>query len=86
MSFVQFWCIWYRLVALQNSVQNGPNWCKSLCHEVVSKVLYYFGAFGIVWLRYNTLCKMDQTSAKVRAMKSWQNFSQRTHPIHPIGL
>ena len=29
-------CIWYRLVALQNSVQNGLKWCKISCHEVVS--------------------------------------------------
>ena len=35
--FVLFGCIWDRLVALQNSVQNGPKWCKSSCHEVVSK-------------------------------------------------
>ena len=32
---VLFGCIWDRLVALQNTVQNGPKWCKSLCHEVV---------------------------------------------------
>jgi len=32
--FLQFWCIWDRLVELRNSVQNGPNWCKSSCHEV----------------------------------------------------
>ena len=35
--FVLFGCIWYRLVALQNSVQNGLKWCKSLCHEAVSE-------------------------------------------------
>ena len=35
--FVQFWCIWDRLVALRNTVQNGPNWCKSSCHEVASQ-------------------------------------------------
>ena len=46
-------------------------------------VLYYLGAFGTVWLRYNTLCKMDQTGAKVRATKSHRNFSQRMHLIHP---
>ena len=34
---VQFWCIWDRLVELRNSVQNGPNWCKSSCHEVGSE-------------------------------------------------
>ena len=37
MRFVLFECIWYRLVALQNSVQNRPKWCKSSCHEVVSE-------------------------------------------------
>ena len=39
-------------------------------------ILYYLGAFGTVWLRYNTLCKMDQTGAKVHATKSRQNFLQ----------
>ena len=34
--FVLFWCFWYHLVALQNSVLNGLKWCKSSCHEVVS--------------------------------------------------
>ena len=36
-AFVQFWSIWDRLVALRNSVQNGSNWCKSLCHKVASE-------------------------------------------------
>ena len=48
-------------------------------------VLYYLGAFGTVWLPYETRCKTSRTSAKVRATKSCRNFSQRTHPIHPIG-
>ena len=48
-------------------------------------VLYYLGAFGTVWLPYKTRCKTSRSGAKVRAMKSCQNFSQRTHPIHPIG-
>ena len=48
-------------------------------------VSYSFGAFGTVWLPYETRCKMGRTSAKCRATKSRQNFSQRTHPIHPIG-
>ena len=34
---------------------------------------------------YGTRCKTGLTSAKVRAMKSRQNFSQGTHSIHPIG-
>ena len=47
-------------------------------------VSYYFGAFGTVWLPYETRCKTGRTSAKVRATKSRRNFSQPTHPIHPI--
>ena len=52
-----------------------PFWCVS----------YYFGAFGTVWLPYETRCKTGRTSAKVRATKSRRNFSQRTHPIQPVG-
>ena len=35
--FKLFGCNLDRLVALRNSVQNGPNKCKSSCHEVVSE-------------------------------------------------
>ena len=35
--FVLFACIRDRFVALQNTVQDVPNWCKSLCHEVASE-------------------------------------------------
>ena len=50
-------------------------------------VSYYLGTFGTVWLPYENRCNTGRTSAKVRAMKSRRNFfSQRTHPIHPIGL
>ena len=48
-------------------------------------VLYYLGAFGTVWLPYETRCQTGRTSAKVRATKSRRKFSERTHPIHPIG-
>ena len=48
-------------------------------------VSYYLGGFGTIWLPYETECKMGRTSAKVCATKSRQNFSQRTHPILPIG-
>jgi len=47
-------------------------------------ISYYLGAFGTVWLHYETRCKTGRTSAKVRATKSRWNFSQRTHPNHPI--
>src|SRR6185436_7543391 len=43
------------------------------------------GAFGTVWLPYETRCKTGRTSAKVCATKSRRNFSQQRHPIHPIG-
>ena len=39
-------------------------------------VSYYVGAFGSVYC----------VTAKVRATKSRRFLSQRTHPIHPIGL
>ena len=48
-------------------------------------VSYYLGAFGTVWLRYENRFKKGRTSAKVRAKKSRQNFSQRMHPVNPIG-
>ena len=40
-----------------------------------SYVLYYLGAFGTVWLFYETRCKTGRTSAKVRNTKSRLNFS-----------
>ena len=33
------------------------------------RVLNYLGAFGTVWLLFETQCKTGQTSAKVRATK-----------------
>ena len=63
MCFVLFGCIWDRLVALQNSMQNGQKWCKSSCHEVVSEffatnahdppywtLTSYFGVFRTIWV------------------------------------
>jgi len=35
-AFRTIWVYLGQFVALQHSVQNGPNWCKSSCHEVVS--------------------------------------------------
>ena len=49
-------------------------------------VLYYLDAFGTVWLPYKTQWKTGRTCAKVHVTKSRQNFSQRTHLIHPKGL
>ena len=44
-------------------------------------VSYYFGAFGTVWLPYETRCKTGRTSAKIRDTKSSHYFSQRTHLV-----
>ena len=49
-------------------------------------VSYYLCVFGTAWLPYETRCKTDRTSAKVRTPKPRRNFSQRAHPIHHIGL
>ena len=49
-------------------------------------VSYYLGAFGTVWLPYETRCKTGRTSAKVRATKSLQNFSQRRTRSAPLDL
>src|SRR6185436_9298330 len=48
-------------------------------------ISYYLGALGTVCLPYETRCKTGRTSAIVRATKSRRIFSQRTHPILPIG-
>jgi len=49
-------------------------------------VSFYFGAFGTVWLPYESRCKTGRTSAKVRATKSRRNFlNERTQstPLDP---
>ena len=48
-------------------------------------VSYRLGAFETVRLPYETRCKTGRTSPIVCAMKSHWNFSQRKHPIHPMG-
>ena len=46
-------------------------------------VSYHLGAFGTIWLPYETRCKTGRTSAKVCA--TCRNFSKRKHPIDSIG-
>ena len=48
-------------------------------------ISYHLGAFGTIWLTYETRGKTGRTSAKVRATKLRRNFSEQKHPIHPIG-
>ena len=47
-------------------------------------VSYHLGAFGTIMLPYETRGKTGRTSAKVRATKLRQNFSQQTHSMHSI--
>jgi hypothetical protein len=49
-------------------------------------VSYYLGAFGTIWLPFETRCKTGRTSAKVHAMKSRRNFRNertRSTPLDP---
>ena len=49
-------------------------------------ISYYLGAFGTVWLPYETRCKTGRTNAKVRASKSRRTFRNectRSTPLDP---
>ena len=52
-------------------------------------ILYYLGAFGAIWLPYETRCKTGRTSAKVRETKSCRTFRNeraRSTPLDNILL
>ena len=49
-------------------------------------ISYYFGAFGTVWLPYETRCKTVRTSSKVRArsrVRSFRNECTRSNSLDP---
>jgi len=49
-------------------------------------ISYYLGAFGTVWLSYETRCKMGRTSAKVRPRSRvgiFRNECTRSTPLDP---
>src|SRR6185436_3556845 len=46
-------------------------------------VSYYLGAFGTVWLPYETRCKTGRTSAKVRSTNSPSEFFATNAPDPP---
>ena len=69
LRFVPFRCILDCLVALRNSVQKGPNYCKSLCNEVALEFFTTkapdpphwtlkscFGAFRTIWVHLGPFC------------------------------
>ena len=60
---LMFWCISYHLgvfetvlVALRNSVQNGPNECKSSCHEVASEYFATNATDPLHWTLNSQFC------------------------------
>jgi len=60
---------------------NAPNptiWTLNSCFHAFCSTWAHFGLFGCL-----SRCKTGRTGAKVRAMKSRQNFSQKTQPIRP---
>ena len=79
-----FWCISYYLDALgtvwlplRNSVQNGPNYSKSLCHKVASELFatnalgrphwtlnWRFGAFRTIWVHSRPFGCLTKRGAK----------------------
>jgi len=59
---------------LQHSVQNGPNWCKSSCHEVASEFFVAitpdpphwtlnscFGVFCTIWMHLDRLVALENS-------------------------
>ena len=76
---------WSRFGIFRNECTRPTPLDPKLMYCYVSQCL---GAFWIVSLLHEAWCKTGWTSAinaKVLATKSHQNFSQQTHPIHPIG-
>jgi len=71
-----------RVRVFHDECTRSAPWDPNLMFWCIS---YHLGAFGTVWLPYETRCKTGRTSAKVRATKLRRGFSRRTHPIHPIG-
>ena len=57
-----------------------PHWTQNWCFDAFRTIWVHSGPFA--WLQNSV--RNGRTSAKVSATKSRQNFSQRTHPNHPI--
>ena len=81
--FVSFGCIRDCLVALRNSVVNGPNYWKSLCHEVELEFFATnapdpphmtpnscFGAFHTIWVHLGPLQCLKTRGKTGRTCKS----------------
>ena len=65
-------------------IRNERTRSTPLDHKLTfSCVSFYLGAFGTVWLPYETQCKTGRTSAKVRATKLCRNFFATNAPEPP---
>ena len=76
---------WSRIGIFLNERTRSTQLDPKLLFLCVSKCLR---AFGNVSLLHETWCRIgwtDAINAQVCAIKSHRNFSQRTHPIHPVG-
>ena len=73
---------WSSVGIFYNKPFDPPHWILSSCFGAFRTILCIWDSL----LHYNTQFKTVQTGAKVRAMMSRRNFSQRTHPIRPMGL
>src|SRR6185312_16394975 len=93
MRFVLFACIWYRLVALRNSVQNGPNKFKSSCYEVALEFFATnasdpshwtlnrrFDAFHTIWVHLGPFGCLTKLGLK------WKELVQKFVPRSHIGI
>src|SRR6185503_17239071 len=84
---LMFFCVSYYLTRSRVRIFRNES---TLSTRLDSKLIFWYisynlGAFGTVWLCYETRSKTGRTSAKVCAPKSRRNFSQRRRRIHPIG-
>ena len=82
-----FFCVSYYLTRSRGRLfRNEGTLATRLDHKLIFwYISYNLGEFGTDWEHYETRCKMGRPSAKVRTTKSRRNFSQRRHPINPIG-
>src|SRR6185437_9842101 len=91
--FVPFGCIRDHLVALRNSVQNGPNLCKSSCHEFASEffarntpdpphwtINRCFGSFRTTWVHLGPFSCLTELGAK------WAEQVQKFVPRSRVGI
>ena len=74
-----------RVKLVKNFATNAPDpphWTLNSCFGAFHSIWVHLGPFGCL---KKTRGKTGQTGAKARVTKTLRNFSQRMHPIHPIG-